>query len=76
MSALKSIELELGVRVSEPGFALVTLVCTWPGSVGLSPAGASEWAVRIEQRAVDDFKKRAKKDWPEVRVEVKEEEKP
>ena len=51
-------------------FAIVTLVCTWPGSVGTSPAGAAEWTVPIERRAVDDFKKRA---WPGVRVEVKEE---
>lgn len=54
-------------------FAFVTLVCTWSGSVGLSPAGAAEWTVPIERRAVDDFKKRAKKEWPGVRVEVKEE---
>jgi hypothetical protein len=50
----------------------VRLVCTWPGSVGTSPAGALEWTVPIERRAVDDFKKRAKKDWPEVRVEVRD----
>ena len=55
-------------------FAIVTLVCTWPGSVGTSPAGAAEWTVPIERRAVDDFKKRATKEWPGVRVEVKEEE--
>lgn len=55
-----------------PDFAFVTLVCTWSGSVGLSPAGAAEWTVPIERRAVDDFKKRAKKEWPGVRVEVKE----
>ena len=55
-------------------FTFVTLACSWPGSVGRSPAGATEWEVRIERRAVGGFKERAAKSWPGVRVEVKEEE--
>lgn len=60
---------------TQADFAVVTLVCTWPGPVGLSPAGCDRWEVRLERRAVEAFKRRADEEWTRhgIRVGVEEE---